>query len=526
MKLRNALFLVLALAAFGARAAIPASEQVTAVEYYHAALDHYFISADPKEISDLDTGVHTGWARTGYRFPVMKSGTTYPGTTPVCRFYSFTLDTHFYSAKPSECEDVKVKFPGTWTFESPEVFRAFLVDPSTGACPADTQAVYRLYNNRPDANHRYTDQLGVFVFMKGKGYIPEGDGSPQVPVAFCAPTGGDVVPTPALGAPVCNVSANTTSPAPGSSLTLGANCANNPTSYLWVGCTSTQSTCTTTRSTAGTATYTLYTANAQGPGSPVTVSIDWANPTPPPPPPPPTATIPYCSVAGASKYPQIGSSDTLTASCTPSATSFQWQQCNASLQGCSSIAACSNSATCTVTSGSAGMLRYIVTPANSYGTGPWVETGLEWQNSSAFGGFCSQYARVKQFSIPWGNTSRFNTADYGGFSPETVFVVQLAVPSTPASFPAYGNSSFAEYNGPPTLRHMTLSTTPCDFRPPDPTGVNGPLVSTQGTATLINWNVGAPPVSLVPGSIYYFNVRNLGCGQDFCEATTSTNWPH
>src|SRR5205085_1796846 len=115
----------------------------------------------------------------------------------------------------------------------------------------------------------------------------------------------------------------------------------------------------------------------------------------PPPRPPPTATIPYCSVAGADKYPQIGSSDTLTASCTPSATSLTWQQCNASLQGCSAIAACSNSATCTVTSSSAGMLRYIVTPANSYGTGPWVETGLEWQNSSAFGGFCSQYARVK-----------------------------------------------------------------------------------------------------------------------------------
>ena len=63
MKIRNAFFLVLALAAFGARAAIPASEQVTAVEYYHVALDHYFISADPKEISDLDTGVHTGWAQ-------------------------------------------------------------------------------------------------------------------------------------------------------------------------------------------------------------------------------------------------------------------------------------------------------------------------------------------------------------------------------------------------------------------------------------------------------------------------------
>ena len=523
MNLRYAFLLALALVAPAAPAAIPAGEQAVAVEFYHSVLDHYFITADPKEISDLDTGVHVGWTRTGYRFAVMKAGSAYAATTPVCRFYSFTLDTHFYSAKPSECEEVKVKFPLTWTFEAPEVFRAFLVDPYSGACPADTQPVYRLYNNRPDANHRYTDQLGVFVFMKSKGYIPEGDGSPATPVAFCTPTGSDAAPTPPNGAPVCNIGASTTSPVVGSSLTLTANCANNPTAFLWTGCTSTTATCTTTRSTTGTETYTVYTANAVGPGNPVVAAIDWTSSTPPP---PPSGTIPYCSIASSVRYPQVSSSITLTASCAPAATSLQWQQCNAALQNCSPIASCGNSATCTVTSGSATLLRYIVTPANGYGTGPWVETGVEWQNSAAFGGFCSQYARIKQISIPWGNTARFNTQDYGGFSPETVFVVQMVVPSTPATYAAGGYTSFAEYNGPPTLRHMTLSSTPCDFRSPDPSGVNGPFVSTQGTATLINWNVGAPPVSLVPGSVYYFNARNLGCGQDFCEATTSTIWPH
>ena len=524
MRIRRLVVLLLALAAAGARAAIPASEQLVAVEYYHAALDHYFISADPKEISDLDTGVHTGWARTGYRFAVIKAGSTYPGTSPVCRFYSFTLDTHFYSAKPAECEDVKVKFPQTWTFESAEVYRAFLVDPASGACPADTQPVYRLYNNRADANHRYTDQLAVFLFMKGKGYVPEGDGNPSLPVAFCTPIGSDAVPTPPAGSPVCLIGTSTSSPAPGSTLTLTANCANGPTSYLWTGCTSTQATCAATRSTQGTATYGLYTANAKGPGAPVIVSIDWV---PPAPPPPPSGTIPYCSVSPSVKFPPIGSSVTLTAACTPAATTLQWQQCDAGLANCTALASCgSGSSTCTVTSNSGVLLRYIVTPANSYGTGPWVETGIEWQNSAAFGGFCGQYARVKQFSIPWGNFARFNTVDYGGFTPETVFVVQVAMPATPASYAAGGYTSFAEYNGPPTLRHMTLSTSPCDFRSPDPTGATGPLVATQGTATLINWNVGAPPLSLVPGQVYYFNARNLGCAQDTCEATTSTIWPH
>jgi len=84
----------------------------------------------------------------------------------------------------------------------------------------------------------------------------------------------------------------------------------------------------------------------------------------------------------------------------------------------------------------------------------------------------------------------------------------------------------AEYQGPPTPRHMTLSRSPCDFRPVDPTGENGPLAESGGTATLINWNVGAEPLALVAGETYYFNYRNTNCAQASCDASTSTNWPH
>jgi len=52
-------------------AAIPATETTQAVEFYHSGLDHYFISAEPTEISDLDSGKHPGWARTGYKFSVV-----------------------------------------------------------------------------------------------------------------------------------------------------------------------------------------------------------------------------------------------------------------------------------------------------------------------------------------------------------------------------------------------------------------------------------------------------------------------
>ena len=52
-----------------ARAATGAASPV-AIEFYRAAADHYFISADPAEILKLDTGVQPGWTRTGQAFAV------------------------------------------------------------------------------------------------------------------------------------------------------------------------------------------------------------------------------------------------------------------------------------------------------------------------------------------------------------------------------------------------------------------------------------------------------------------------
>ena len=190
MRFRNFLGALLAAASFSSAAAIPATETAELVEFYNASLDHYFITITPQEISDLDTGVHPGWKRTGYRFLVVKAGSTYAGSVPVCRFYGRPekgIDSHFYSAKSTECEDVKTKFPDAWVFETAEAFRAFPVN-ADGTCPADTGRVNRLYNNRADVNHRYTDQPSVFFYMVGKGYTPEGDGNPNFPVAFCAPT--------------------------------------------------------------------------------------------------------------------------------------------------------------------------------------------------------------------------------------------------------------------------------------------------------------------------------------------------
>lgn len=357
-------------AAHLAVAAVPLNDQAIAVEFYHAQLDHYFISADAGEISDLDTGKHPGWTRTGYRFAVIKPGSTYPGTVPMCRFYSPRLDTHFYSANAQECADVKVKFPDTWQLESDAVFRAFPVDPNTGACPAGTSATYRLYNKRADANHRYTNQISAFVYMVAKGYQPEGDGDPTLPVVFCTPEGSDAVPAPSASAPSCTVTASTQTPALGSTLALGSACTNNPTTFLWTNCVSTNAKCSVSRSSAGIVPYTLYSANDKGPGAPETINVTWGGTTQPPP-TNPNDPPPVCNLYATEMNPIIGTQIRLTASCTGNPTSIVW----------GGTSACGNGVYCQAYSATPGEITYSVYGVNAAGAGSAATVTVNWKDN-------------------------------------------------------------------------------------------------------------------------------------------------
>lgn len=161
--------------------------RVPAVEYYNAALDHYFISALQPDIDALDSGRLKGWARTGQTFNVWPATPAPPtGASPVCRFYlpPANGDSHFYSASPAECDAVKTKFP-TFSFESPQVMYVILPDATTGACPPATRPVYRVWNQRADSNHRYTIDLDLRAQMIGRGYVGEGYGPDAV--AMCSP---------------------------------------------------------------------------------------------------------------------------------------------------------------------------------------------------------------------------------------------------------------------------------------------------------------------------------------------------
>lgn len=195
-----------------AQALKAADGTVTVVEYYNAALDHYFITADSAEISLLDGGAYGGaWKRTGNTFPAWGTGTAPAGTVQVCRFSGTDQyrpdgsrigpNSHFYAADPDECSFVRTAWQSVandgraypaWAFEG----MAFAVKlPVGGVCPIDTQPLYRTYNDgaRGNPNHRYSTNAATLRAMPG--WVFED-------VVMCLPastSGGGTTPPPPGG---------------------------------------------------------------------------------------------------------------------------------------------------------------------------------------------------------------------------------------------------------------------------------------------------------------------------------------
>lgn len=351
---------VMTLAA-AALAVAPARAELAVVEFYNAGLDHYFMSSDPAEIADLDRGVHPGWTRTGYVFGAWAPNDTVAGSNPVCRFYGnpkVGLDSHFYSASPQECVEIPVKFGDAWLLESSDVFRTAPLD-AAGACPAGTQPVYRLFNNRQDVNHRYTTSTAVYAQMVARGYIPEGGGSGPRPVIFCAPP-APVAPL----APQCTLSASLSAPAINTGIVLTAQCTNAPTSYDWgaTGCSSAMSACLTGATVPGPMTYTVVASNAQGPGMPARADVTWVTSASA------GSTLPKCTLDADQATPVTGKPLALTVACAGPATTVTWLACSAVSGACQALPSCAaGSVACSVTQATAGPVQYAVDVRNASG---------------------------------------------------------------------------------------------------------------------------------------------------------------
>ena len=161
----------------------PFAQPAVAVEFYHAQLDHYFLTHVADEVALLDAGTTIkGWMRTGETFHVHP--TAQAGTSPVCRYYipPGKGDSHFYGRGTVECAATGAANP-SFVNEDAQFFHVVL--PTTGACPSGMVAVYRVFSNRPDANHRYMMRRHLRDEMVGKGWLAEGDGDDLV--VMCVP---------------------------------------------------------------------------------------------------------------------------------------------------------------------------------------------------------------------------------------------------------------------------------------------------------------------------------------------------
>ncbi len=156
--------------------------QVRVVEFYHAVLDHYFITWVPAEIALLDDGTTIkGWSRTGQSWKVLTPGLA---GSPVCRIYIPPLsgDGHFFGRDSVECDGTMQKRP-EFILEDRKFFVVYSTQ--SGDCAPGTVPVYRVFSNRPDANHRYTTERVIRDAMLAQGWLAEGDGPDTV--AMCAP---------------------------------------------------------------------------------------------------------------------------------------------------------------------------------------------------------------------------------------------------------------------------------------------------------------------------------------------------
>jgi hypothetical protein len=110
--------------------------KVSAVEFYNAALDHYFLSTNPVEIDNLDSGRTVGWVRTGLRFLVFSVPAA--GTSPVCRFYRCSGVRRFallLGFAGGSARRLRPRIPSTGSTKAPACSTSSCPNTTSGVCP-------------------------------------------------------------------------------------------------------------------------------------------------------------------------------------------------------------------------------------------------------------------------------------------------------------------------------------------------------------------------------------------------------
>ena len=179
-----------------AASASAVTHAVTVIEYYHEALDAYFITGRANEQNLLDT--NAGFRRTGVSFQAADTATGSAALSRICRFYVSAANpftsSHFYGKEGADCEGLRAQNVPGFLWEGYD-FSTVKSDASN-ACPVGNAPVFRGFRagvNGKTSNHRYYPSAALCEAGAAAGYVCEGQ-------TFCG--GGGVSPPPVSGSPV------------------------------------------------------------------------------------------------------------------------------------------------------------------------------------------------------------------------------------------------------------------------------------------------------------------------------------
>jgi len=156
-------------------------------EYHHAGMDHYLLTANAAEFDALDSGDVPGWQPMGVTFWAWAKKASQQ-FVPVCRllFLYPSGYSHFMSNFANEC--AALASSGAAILETSD---AFYMAASDGAsCPnmeityfgaryyygTSGLPIYRLWNGKAEANHRYVIDIAARDAMVARGWVSEGSG--------------------------------------------------------------------------------------------------------------------------------------------------------------------------------------------------------------------------------------------------------------------------------------------------------------------------------------------------------------
>jgi Domain of unknown function (DUF5666) len=173
--------LVSAATALIASCAIAAAPDVQVVEYVQIGTEHYFMtgSDDDKRLLAQYPNLY---AKTGRSFTAWSPAAAGKPAEAVAvlRFFMPSVASHVFTSHAADIALIRQYPASKFSFGFVEEGTAFFAIPATeDRCPSGMKAIYRAFNNRADANHRYSNDVKLQAAMVKRGFIHEN-------VAFCS----------------------------------------------------------------------------------------------------------------------------------------------------------------------------------------------------------------------------------------------------------------------------------------------------------------------------------------------------